>query len=297
MKSREEFVADAILERLGHSDLPRTTSVSTGVVVENIKELDPNKVIASLLKAQRELFASSIGYPRLRPRKGLTTSQAIEDAVSWRNRAACAGKIVVFLNGQVAKRHSLEKFDRVTDRDIAASLLRLAREELNSNKQEEEFWDALSRIRTKFPLRLIEDFVDCVNSCRGEKKNQRIPRSLWRLGLVQDSNVISRKCKADERLERNRQAIEEIAQLSEQSRKRMAQVIASLKGNEKKRFEKAFQRVMGFFSRNDRDALQHLDLETLETLIRNGRPLPNSSERKKNEGSDRLSKPLSGKKT
>ena len=130
MITREELVANAALEKLGFVDskLQAKTAPSIGVVVEGVKEIDTNKVVALLMKTQKQLYACSVGSKKVRPKKGLSSSENIEDAVTWRNTQKCAGKIIVFLNGQVPKRHSLEKFDRITDRDLSAKLIESAKE-------------------------------------------------------------------------------------------------------------------------------------------------------------------------
>ena len=301
MVPREELTAEAVLDCLGKTEGHKTKAASIGVVVDGVNDLDLNKSVAQILKTQNTLYVCAIGYPSPRARKGLVVANNIESAVKWRNDSKCAGKIVVFLRNDVAKRHSLEKFACVTDRDISARLILRAGKKLSANEQEAEFWEALLKERSKFPLSLIESFVSAVSKFKGSKENERIPSSLWRLGLVFDKEIISRNRNARERIARNRQTIEEIGQLSEQSRKRMTQVIGAFKGKQKKEFDTAFQTVMDYFKRNDRTSLKKLDLEILEVLIKSGKPLSkNKKDSEVNEEqeefeSPRNEKPLKGK--
>ncbi|MGE0606575.1 MAG: hypothetical protein AB7O62_05550, partial [Pirellulales bacterium] len=265
MKSRAEFVSEAVLDSLGES--------SVGVVVDGFGELDVQQVVSLLAKRLPRLFACVVGYNSVRKTKSVEVQDRIEAAVKWRNQPACAGAIVVFLRHEVPKTHSLEKFRRIRQRDVSERLLRAAQSELASNDPERHFWDALLRDRQEFPLQLIERFVETVGKHRG-KSNDRIPKSLWALGLVCDDDVVSRTKDPADRLQRNRQAIEDIGQLSEQSRRRMAQVIGSYSGAMKRKFNSAYQSVMEFFKRGDLTSLQSLDLETLETLIKSGKALP-----------------------
>jgi hypothetical protein len=274
--SRENLIAEAVLDCLGKTEGHKRIAASIGVVVDGISDLDLNEFISQILQIQNELYVCAIGYPLPHGRKGLVVANNIESAVKWRNDSRCAGKIVVFLGKDVAKRRSLEKFARITDRDISVRLIRHAKDKLTANEQEAEFWMALEKEQAKFPLKLIESFVKGVSLSKGPKENERIPLNLWHLGLVFDKEIVSRNRNARERIARNRQAIEEIGQLSEQSRKRMTQVISTIKGKQKKEYENAFQTVMDYFKRNDRSCLKDLDLEILEVLIKSGKPLPKS---------------------
>src|SRR5262249_8632249 len=58
------------------------------------------------------------------------------------------------------------------------------------------------------------------------------------------------------------------------SRKRMAQVISVVKGNERQRFQAAYETVMDYFRRGKDEMLKSLSLDTIEQLIRAGKPLP-----------------------
>jgi hypothetical protein len=273
---REKLLSIAILDSLGWEQVNESErAASMGVVVDAIKEIDLNKTVTELLKTLDKLFVCSIGYAQPKKQKGLETANNIEAAIRWRNNPECAQFIVVFLKHDTPKRHSLENFGQVTDRTISFHLLGKAKKDLSANRQEKEFWSALLETRTKYPLSLIEDFASSVYNFNGPN-NQRIPHNLWRLGLIPDQEVISDNHKAIDRLNRNKAAIEEIGQLSKLSRKRMMEVISRLTGGKKKRYSKTFKTVMAYFKYPDRETLKNLDLQTLEDLIRSGRPLPAS---------------------
>ena len=286
--SREDLVADAILEWL--------TSGAVGVVVDGLPQLHVQNVVKAVAKQNSPLFVCSVGRGKLRKLKDVEISERIESAVAWRNDPANAGRIVVFLRHDVPKTHSLEKFERVSDRDIAGRLIRMAEEELSANEPERRFWQALFKLRRRFPLKHLEEFVAEVAS--EKKRPERIPRSMWVLGLVSDDNVLSRERDPKEQLERNRQAIEEIGQLSEQSRKRMVQVVSSYSGSLKRKYNKAYQAVMEYFKLGSSDSLKMLSLEILETLIKSGKPLPKSptTNSPDDEPRDPPERPLRGKK-
>jgi hypothetical protein len=289
MRSREECVADLIQECLRDS--------SVGVIVDGFGVLGVQQVVFKLQSQFDRLYVCNIGYSSVREPQGVVVSEKIEAAVAWRNTPDCAGRIVVFLRNDVPKSRSLEKFRRVRQRDVSKRIIAAAAMDVASNEPERAFWKALLKVCVRFPLQHIERFVQEVEGFRG-KSTERIPKSLWALGLVCDNEVLSRTKDPAERLERNRQAIEDIGQLSEQSRRRMALVVGTYTGTIKKRFNAAYQSIMDFFKRGDLASLQSLELEDLETLIKSGKPLPKATKRNidpDSESPPTSERPLRGK--
>ncbi len=266
MKNRNELVAERLSQRL------RTTRV--GVVVDSIPGIDIGAVLEAMdLQDRKTLYVAGIGLRGRQPRRrGVQFEATIEHAVKWRNDPTCAGSIIVFMQGDVAKSRSLEDFDHVCTRDIAQSLLEMVSTTIATNERERAVWQALIELCDRFPLQLIEDYVSEVESLG--KKNDRMARSLWRLGLVCDDRILARGADPVQRLLRNREAIEQLGRLSEKSRKRMAQVVTLAKGKERRRFQDAYESVMDYFRRGQDDVLKDLTLDIIEQLIRAGKPLP-----------------------
>lgn len=292
---RDELVAGALAEALQNAKI--------GVVAKGISGIRPLQIASRLSTSTQDLHVAIVGYPSggAYP-DSVTVSTNIEDAVSWRSTPDLAGRIVVFVADDAPKLHSLGDLDTLGERDIAKYLIKRAEQELFENEPQKRFWRALSEVSATFPLELIEQFVDAVHANRS--RVDAIPTNLWRLGLLRDYQVLDHKKDPKQRLIRNRELLVEMALLSEQSRKRIAMVLANAQEPQRSRLREAFAHLNAFYRRRSKESLQQLDLETVEELIRAGKPLPKKASRPDHDSSDtdagtsgtEPSAPLRGKK-
>jgi len=169
----------------------------------------------------------------------------------------------------------LADFDELTPRDLAQHLIEVAERQLTDNDPQTQFWTALQADTAALPLPMLEDFVRAVYARREDPT--AIIDNLWQLGLLRDKAILDRGQNVTERLERNRELIEDMGQLSEQSRRRIGTVLAKAKGEEADRLRRAFAAILDFYSRGQLETLGRLELVTVEQLLEAGRPLPASA--------------------
>lgn len=274
---RSSVLAEALADRL--------RLVRVGVVVRDIAGIDPVEVVEEVARISgKELYAAIVGLDEPRSVRGVTVANNIESAVMWRNSPDKAGSIVVFVQGEVPKLHSLGDFDVFSSRDLSRFLITKAMEEIPENLPRRNFWEAIRDSCQFFPLEFLEGFVAAVDE---EAENpDAISSNLWRLGLLRDDDILAKGRDPKERLERNRQLIFEMGQLSEQSRRRIGLVLSRSTGANRERLQRAFRLVKEFFSRGDTDVLRNLDVTTVEELLKAGRPLPALSKDSDDERDD-----------
>lgn len=90
--------------------------------------------------AEVPLHVALVGY-NAKPdnRSNLVIAIRAEDAVAWRNQPRLAGRIIVFVQGQADKLHSLNDFTTLGSDDLTAHLLQVARQKLVINQPQEIF--------------------------------------------------------------------------------------------------------------------------------------------------------------
>lgn len=262
--NRNELAGAVIAEHLKDARI--------GVVVRGLTDIHIDRVAAYAAdKLGRTLHVAAVDYPLGTKSPKLTLASEIEKAVLWRSMPDLAGHIVVFVQGEKKRLHSLEDLDTVTARHLAQQLLTNASKELSANQPQAKFWEALQKEAATFPLSKMEDFVRAVYADR--KSIDAIPNNLWRIGLLKDGTILHANRDPKERLRRNRELIVEMSQLSEQSRKRMSSVLAKAKESKQAGLASAFKDLMEFFRRGGEGILQRLDVITVEQLLKAGRPL------------------------
>lgn len=262
---RNDLAAAALTERLRNADI--------GVIVRSITDISPLQVVELAAHSlERSLLTCMIGSSVQDAPSEVNCATDIEMAVEWRNSADAAGRIVVFVNADVPKLHSLNDLSCLTPRDLTFHLLEEATTELSQNEPWRRFWGALKESVDAFPLAIVEDFVRAVDADRDNP--EAIPDNLWRIGLLRDPVILHANTNVLERLQRNRELLIEMGQLSENSRKRMSSVIARATGDDRTRLRKAFHELMDFYRRGGTDILRDLDVTTVEELIKAGRPMP-----------------------
>ncbi|MBP2018536.1 hypothetical protein J2Z79_001951 [Symbiobacterium terraclitae] len=249
-----------------------------GVVVKGVHGIDPAAVAAMVSTTIDDLHVSAVGYPLgTSIPENVRISTKLEDAVQWRSTPELAGRIVVFVKDDAPKLHSLGDLDVITERDIAAYILDQAQADPSNNDPQVRFWKALRDESDTFPLELLEQFVSAVQ--QDAANVNAIVDNLWRLGLLRDEQLLDRRRDPRERLVRNRELLVEMALLSEQSRKRLGNVLVGASGDERERLRRAFADLKVFYTTRDKQALRRLDVETVEALIKAGRPLPKKNRR------------------
>lgn len=98
---------------------------------------------------------------------------------------------------------------------------------------------------------MIEDFVEA--AYRDKDNTQAIANNLWRLGLLCDEAILNTNKNIADRIRRNRELIEKMGQLSDQSRRRIGVVLTRAKNEDGQRLREAFSRVKEFYFRGNRD--------------------------------------------
>jgi hypothetical protein len=265
--NRNELAGAVIAEHLNNARI--------GVVVRGLTDINVERVATYAAdKLNKSLHVAAVDYPLTAKSPKLTLASEIEKAVLWRSMPDLAGHIIVFVQGEKKRLHSLEDLDIVTARHLAHQLLINASKELSSNQPQAKFWEALRNEAATFPLSKIEDFVKAVYA--DKKDVDSISDNLWRIGLLKDRTILQVNRDPKERLRRNRELIVEMSQLSEQSRRQMSSVLAKAKESKQAGLTSAFKDLMEFFRRGGDSILQRLDVATVEQLLKSGRPLPSS---------------------
>lgn len=283
----------------------RMVDSKLGIVVRGVREIDPIQVAETVARTlNRQLAVAVIGYGTAYQISGfdsddsdenhpsLEIASTIEVAVTWRNQAnSYAGRILVFVPGEVDKLGSLQSLDTLTIRDMTLHLIDWVSGHVARNAPQRRFWDALRNIVATLPFSMLLDFTQIV-AAQPENLNA-IPTELWRLGLLEDLALLNSNVDVNERLDRNRELITAIGQLSDKSRKRMNQVLQRAKDERQRELRTSAQKLREFFTTGRLVLLQNLRLDTVVQLIEAGRsesepppPSPHSE-----EGGDELPSP------
>lgn len=261
MLSRNELAARTLAEKL--------TDTRVGVLARGLYGVDFEPVILELVRDRpRPLRVALVGVavPVQIP-DGLVLATDVESAVDWRNKPDFAGDILVVVDGDVEKMHSLADLDEVTPRNLTRTLLEWARKELRSNEVQDRVWGALTEVAVTLPLPMVEEFVGAVEADR--ENVESISRNLWRIGLLADSRLLNRSTNATERLALNARLVMEVSQLTEASRRRIASALRS--GSADERIQAAYAAVKAFHRFGRSRDLQPLDVTAVEQLVRTSR--------------------------
>lgn len=212
------------------------------------------------------MYAAAIGYDEVIEHSDelYDITGSIEKAVLWRSMPECAGSIIVFIRNDTDKLHSLAEFEVITTRDTARYLVET---QINSdnNTPTNNFWTALQDTSDYYTFDALYDFVSAVVA--SDKPAEAIPRNMWRLNLLEDSEILGSKSNPVERLAKNRDLIFAIGHLSEDSRKKLSRALVRAKTKDKERLQKAYRSLQNLYKYGNRDTIKTLDLETVQELF------------------------------
>lgn len=261
-----QLTLTGVLTDLLKSRLPTT---KLGIVVRGIQNISPVPIAAAIANiTQVPLAVAAVGYP-IDDAPDLEVATTIEAAVGWRNQAShYAGRILVFVPGEVDKLGSLANLDPLTTRDVALHLIQWAEHSLGYTPPQQRFWAALRSQAATLPFQMLLEFTVAIAA--SNQAINAIPRELWRLGFLEDGMVFNLSVNVEERLDRNRELITAIGQLSDNSRKRMNQVLRRARGQEQEQLRHAAQLLRKFFEQGNNESLDGLRFDDVEKLIQAG---------------------------
>ena len=259
MIDKQELVVQLLSERLANTKV--------GIIIKEIDGVFPEKIAQRLSEDSEEhLYMAAVGYDDISEKevKGFTITSHVEKAVCWRSIPDHAGSIIVFIKNDTDKLHSLAEFETLSSRDLTRFLIELQIKS-ESNTPTLNFWKALQQTSDFYSYDIISEFVESVTAC--DKVSDAIPLNMWRLNLLRDTDILGTKNKPEERLEKNRELIFAIGQLSEDSRKKLSRSLVRTKGDDKDRLQKAYTELQNLYKYGKRETLRHLDYETVQELF------------------------------
>lgn len=229
MTGREDLTRKLLLSKL--------STAKIGVLVKGHKDINP-EAIAEALAAEMgvHLYAAIVGYGIVpHTDQKLTISNRIEDAVKWRSIQEYAGRILVIVNGDTEKQHSLQELDLVTMRELTIAMVNEEKAS-QSNVPTMKFWDALIAQSSYYKFEAVEQFIRTVHS-KGTV-GMAIPSSLWCLNLLRDDSILESRCNPELALADNRRLIADAGQLSAEATKRLSSWLVHAKADERGNFRK-----------------------------------------------------------
>ena len=261
--TKSELIVDVLINAL------KTTKV--GLIVKGLSDISPKDILSSLAeKINEKIYSVAIGYKcTSKDTKGYFLSIKIEDAVKWRSNPVFTGKIIVFINNDSDKLHSLKELDILTARSISEQLINVYAEK-QTNTPSKNFWYALNKSLDWFSFEALFDFsqnVEKETTANGTINPNAIPDNMWRLGLLYDKSILGINVKPEEQLAENRQLIIAIGQISEAHRKRMSSTLANAKTKDRDRYQTAYRNLQNFFKYGDNKVLRELEFSDVRELL------------------------------
>lgn len=258
MMNKQELVIALLCRHL--------SEIKVGIIVKGVDDILPEEIIKAIASEEKHLYAAAIGYDEVIEHSDelYDITGSIEKAVLWRSMPECAGSIIVFIRNDTDKLHSLAEFEVITTRDTARYLVET---QINSdnNTPTNNFWTALQDTSDYYTFDALYDFVSAVVA--SDKPAEAIPHNMWRLNLLEDSEILGSKSNPVERLAKNRDLIFAIGQLSEDSRKKLSRALVRAKTKDKERLQKAYRSLQNLYKYGNRDTIKALDLETVQELF------------------------------
>lgn len=258
MIEREDLIRKLFLSKL--------SAAKIGVLAKGYKNIDP-KAIALTLAEEMDihLYTAIVGYgvaPYASQR--LTISDRIEDAVKWRSVQEYAGHILVIVNGDTEKQHSLQELDLVTIRELTIAMVN-EEKAAQTNVPTTKFWDALITQSSYYKFEAVEQFIKTVHS-KGAV-GTAIPSSLWCLNLLRDDTILESKCNPERALSDNRHLIADAGQLSAEATKRLSSWLVHAKEDEREELQYKYNLLQKYIEFGENKYLQDLDFATVKKFL------------------------------
>lgn len=244
----------------------KVKNAKVGILARGLKGIDPLQLVRDFAsKSEKHIFAAIVGYGVDEEESpDCSVSPLIEKAVFWRSIPEYAGSIIVIVKDDADKLHSLAEFDSFTMRDFSNYLLKKSLS-ASLNDPTRSFWDALITDSSFYSVDALENFIDDVLSMEADPL--AISKSMWRLNLLRDDEILNSKSKPLDRMRENRKLIASIGQLSAEATKRLSRNLATIKGKDKEHLQTAYKNLQDYIRYGRNTSIQKLDYATVKQLI------------------------------
>ena len=241
----------------------RLKGVKLGIIVKSIRHISPVEIIKDL--SVIDLYVSIVGYDELAVESvdGITLSTRIEDAVLWRSDPSKSGKIIVFINGEVDKLHSLAEFDVITSRSLMQELLGRYAIQLQNNEPAKRLIDYLSSHASQYTYEDIDDFLHASESNWGVCGDH-----LWMINHLCDHEILSKKEQIINRMDNNRELVDTLGVLPDSTRQAIYRTLSKY-GNSPE-ITDTYLRLSKYVESADKNDLCGLEYDKVKLLL-NGR--------------------------
>jgi hypothetical protein len=248
------------------------TRAKVGLIVKGFADLSPIDLLESLItKVDGKIYAVAVGYNCVdADTENFALTSKVENAVKWRSAPELSGKIIVFIESDSDKLHSLKELDIITARAVSEQLISDCTKQ-QTNVPLHNFWEALLDSLDYFSFDTLYEFAESVKNEElledGSPNTDAISNNMWRLGLLSDSKILGLKVKPSEQIAQNRDIIVRIGQMSDADRKRLSSALAKAKDNDLSRYQSAYRNLQTFFKYGKRETLKELDFSTILELL------------------------------
>lgn len=259
MKNKQEIVSDLLRKHL--------SEIKVGIIVKGVDGISPEEIVKMLASKEKHLYAAAIGYNNAEYEHSedlYDITGSIEKAVLWRSMPKCAGNIIVFIRNDTDKLHSLAEFEVIATRNVAHFMVE-AQISSENNTPTNSFWSALQTTSDYYSFDVLHEFISAVTT--SDNPAEAIPHNMWRLNLLEDREILGTKSNPKERLDRNRNLILTIGQLSEDSRKKLSRSLVRTSEEDREHLQNVYRSLQSFYKYGSRDILKELDLETVQKLF------------------------------
>lgn len=243
------------------------TQSKVGLLIRGVDSISPSDVLSDIRSknpAGDTIYSSIVGYSCNGSIKNCVVSSKIEDAVLWRSNPACKGAVLVFIQSDSAKLHSLADFNVITNYDLSKFVITEKISE-SSNIPSRCFWEALIRFANSFTYDMLESFVQAVESDGNNESS--ITSNLWKLNMLPDDSLFNDTNKIESRLVDNIEKILAIGQLSEESRKRLSKSLLKGTPQDATILRAAYNNMQSFFKFGQRETLKKLSYSIVSKLL------------------------------
>lgn len=252
-------------------------SCKLGIIIKYVRNIDPLQVLSSITNADH-LYASIVGYDGVSASETdtYTVSVKIEDAVLWRSDPNKSGKILVFINDEVVKLHSLAEFDVLSNRDLMTYLIDFYSKKTTISEPVKKLLEYFRKNASHFNYEDIDKFLS-----QSDKNWSICGDNLWVLHRLCDHEILSKKDKIGERLDDNRDIIDILGILQDSDRQSIYRTLSRYKDDEDIR--DTFFKLSKYIDSIDKKDLEGLEYDKVKILL--------AGKRKKDEITDQRKTP------